>query len=123
MPYYHDESSRTVYAEPEEPMVFQTLAGRGKARKRVGCSVSVVIEVTRADNWIVPTTGQWAHPVELHFHEHYDHRDSDERAVRWFRAKHMPKRGTVIDAPTYERLKAEYEAIALANKPPADSKP
>lgn len=109
MPYYHDEAARAVYAVPNEPTIFP--------RKGGGWTVSVHIDVDRADNYL-DATRHWAKPSLIVHHQEYDARDSREAAVRFFRSRYMTGYGTEVDQKTYESLRAQYDAEAHANKAP-----
>lgn len=121
--YYHDESRRTVYEVQDPPDVQPRMETRTKQRrnpKRLGCTVSARIRITRADNYLTPE-GRWAYQVQDYPQQHYDSRDSNEQAARMFQALHLQGFGVEITKAEYDALHEKYEAEARANKPPPRS--
>jgi hypothetical protein len=121
MHYYHDEARRTVYAVQDPPSVhtnMETKTKRRKYPKRLGCTVSARIVITRADNYLTPQ-GRWAHPLQGYPQQTYDSRDSDVQAAQMFRSLHLVGFGQEISKEEYDVLHEKYKAEAEANKPPS----
>jgi hypothetical protein len=114
MPFYHDPESRTVAYMPDHPQVYYK---KGKNRQSGLWIVSTTIEYTIADNFILPETGQWRHPIFSSRQEQYlDCRDSKEDALRYFRMNHSPSM-PVVDQVTFLHYRQLYSDIANRNKP------
>jgi hypothetical protein len=97
--YYHDPTGRAVYAVPSRPKVIE---------KRYGWEVQVIMEVTRADNFIDPKTGRFEFPCSVLVKDFYANcSDTEERAVEWFKLQNYPP-GQRIDAMEYAKLKQVY---------------
>jgi hypothetical protein len=109
MPYYHDKEKRMVAFAPDEPDVFLTKGRKGGAGT---WSVSVRIQITRADNYTDPRTGRWAFNVMELPHDEYDEsRDTKEKAITWFKMNHYPNMPEV-SRDEYEKHRGLYQAMA-----------
>lgn len=116
MPYFHDETNRTVFSVPAEPVAFP----RKLAREPAGWTVSATIEVTSADNYF-ERPNHWAKPTSLNPTERYEPRYSEQEAIRAFKARHLTSFGRGMKEVTreeYEVLKSAYESQALTNPKP-----
>ena len=115
MKYYHDANAETVYAMEMPPSVTEQKDKRGR---RTGWYVSGRITITRADNALLQPRPQWKYRVLDFPTQSFDAHDSDSESdvIGYFLMHHEPK-GLGIDAETYKKLHAEYEAKARKNKP------
>lgn len=115
--FFHDLESNAVYRCRAEPDVIERTQRGGL----IGWQVSLVIYITRADNWL-DFSNHWYFPNADHRAQEFDHRYSREQAVSWFLRRHTPEaiypNAIQIDEKTFETLAAEYDETARKNIPP-----
>lgn len=108
--YIHDAGNGVVYRLPTDLTVSEQ---RDRKGKRIGWSVRMEIEITRADNRLI--NNQWEHPIASIPEQHFDDRYSQEQVISYFHMHHDPH-GDEISEDTYSALKQEYEAKARCRK-------
>jgi hypothetical protein len=109
MPYYHDKLSQTVYYAPPSPDVCLI---KGKGGGLGIWKVSVSIDVTRADNYIDPTTRRPSQALRHNYRDEYEeYRDRREDAVEYFKTSYYPK-CEEISHENYVALVKEYQEAA-----------
>lgn len=102
--YLRSPNEQRVFRVPIDPSV--------SGNQRTGFTVSVAYDDIRADNRVIPETGQWLHAVRPYSSQPFDPRYTKELAVSAFKQRHYPA-GLPITADEYEKLSSEYEKAAL----------
>lgn len=114
--FFHDLESNAVYSCRAEPDVIQRMH-RGKL---IGWQIRLVIDITRADNWL-DSSNHWHFPAADHRVQEFDHPYSREQAVSWFLLRHSPEaiypNAVQIDEATFRVLSTEYDDAARSNGP------
>lgn len=118
MPFFHDVAQRTVYAVEEPVVIPDWEYTRGGERRWRGCTVLMRVELVRADNWLEPATREWHFATSDVRRQRFDRRDTEDRALSFFRQRHASGLGTPITRAEFDQLRAQYEAEALSNRPP-----
>ena len=106
--YRHDSTNQTVFKFRSQPDVHEVKDGHGR---RTAWSVSMAVEITRADNKL--HHNQWQHPVRPVFSEQFDPRDSHEDAIGYFMVNNAPE-GETISEEQYRARHDQYDALARA---------
>jgi hypothetical protein len=73
------------------------------------------MEVMYAENPIDPKTGRLSKRTNYPVIEHYDTRDSEEQALRYYFSSAVPSDSTEIAADEYHRLYSEYSRATNAS--------
>lgn len=115
--FFHDFESNAVYRCRAKPDVVE----RTHRGRLIGWQVRLVIDITRADNWL-DSSNHWHFPNADHRTQEFDHPYSRDQAVSWFLLRHSPEaiypNAVEIDEARFEALAAKYGETAHKNKPP-----
>lgn len=112
--YLHDEALSAVYCFPEQPTIRDK---RDKHNNIITWTVSMEVEITRADNILVETN-TWKYrtsdyPTQMF--ENIGNRYTHDIVISLFYRNHAPK-GKEINEDTYIKLKDEYAKMARKNR-------
>jgi hypothetical protein len=106
--YFHDAEARTVYRLPTEPRVYPKTKGNGPKAEVIGWTVSMEIEIVRADNKL--DGNRWLYPTSDFRQETYAAvQHSREDAVYYFKRSNRPKNDE-ISREEYEKLAESYQS-------------
>lgn len=120
--YFHKPETRELWAIPEAPELIErmeTVTKRRKNPKRTGWTAYAEIVHIRADNWIRPDTNQWHYAHTRTRRENFDAHYQADDVRSYFNNRNWFVPGEEISRDEFDRLRAEYEALAERNPVPS----